>query len=260
MFKDFTVKAYVCLLRALKDTNCKFQTISSHLNGPATKAIILRHDVDTMPRNSLAFARIEHDLGIKASYYFRIVPQSFQPEIIEEIAALGHEIGYHYEDMNLRNGDVTKAWLSFQKNLAKLRELVPVQTICMHGSPLSKWDNRDLWEKHDYRELGIIGEPYFDLDYSKVFYLTDTGRKWNSVDSSIRDKVDSSFRIEIKNTQHLIQLIREGKLPDQIMLNTHPQRWNDNLLLWGRELVWQSAKNQVKKVVSRRLSQKKSAD
>lgn len=258
--RDFTLKVYSKLLYTLRESSYIFQTFSAHLNEPASKVFVLRHDVDKMPRNSLAFARIEHDLGIKASYYFRIVPQSFQPEIIEEIAALGHEIGYHYEDMDLGNGDVTKAWLSFQKNLAKLRELVPVQTICMHGSPLSKWDNRDLWEKHDYRELGIIGEPYFDLDYSKVFYLTDTGRNWNSVDSSIRDKVDSSFRIEIRNTQHLIQLIREGKLPDQIMLNTHPQRWNDNLLLWGRELVWQSAKNQVKKVVSRRLSQKKSAD
>lgn len=258
--RDFTIKTYSTLLYALEETGYGFQSFSAYLHEPASRAVILRHDVDKMPRNSLTFARIEHQMGIKTSYYFRIVPQSFQPQIIKGIAALGHEIGYHYEDMDLCNGDVDKAWLSFQNNLAKLRELVPVQTICMHGSPLSKWDNRDLWEKHDYRELGIIGEPYFDLDYGKVFYMTDTGRKWNSADSSIRDKVDSSFRIKIINTQHLIQLIHEGKLPDLIMLNTHPQRWNDNLLLWGRELVWQSAKNQIKKVVSRRLSQKKSAD
>jgi len=32
----------------------------------------------------------------------------------------------------------------FRLNLEKLQKLYPVKTICMHGSPLSKWDNRDL--------------------------------------------------------------------------------------------------------------------
>ncbi|MBA7531110.1 hypothetical protein ES705_23321 [subsurface metagenome] len=39
--------------------------------------------------------------AIKGTYYFRIVTQSFNPEIIEQIAELGHEIGYHYEDFVL---------------------------------------------------------------------------------------------------------------------------------------------------------------
>ena len=30
----------------------------------------------------------------------------------------------------------------FRLNLEKLRELYPVKTICMHGSPLSKWDKK----------------------------------------------------------------------------------------------------------------------
>ena len=33
----------------------------------------------------------------------------------------------------------------FERNLRRFRKLYPVKTICMHGSPLSKWDNRDLW-------------------------------------------------------------------------------------------------------------------
>ena len=249
--RDFTLKAYTNLLKALKESSCVFYSFSAYLNESAAKVFVLRHDVDKMPQNALDFARLEHEMGISASYYFRIVPQSFNPKIIKEIASLGHEIGYHYEDMDLCSGDVDKAYTSFQKNLTKLREIAPIQTICMHGSPLSKYDNRDLWKKYDYRELGIVGEPYFDIDYSKVFYLTDTGRKWSSMDASIRDKVASSFHIEIKNTQHLIQLIREGKLPDQIMINTHPQRWNDNLLLWTRELLWQTLKNQAKKILVR---------
>ena len=61
-------------------------------------------------------------------------------------------------------------------HLAYFRKFYPVETICMHGSPMSRYDNRLIWQKYDYRELGIIGEPYFDIDFDRVFYLTDTGR------------------------------------------------------------------------------------
>jgi hypothetical protein len=77
----------------------------------------------------------------------------------------------------------------FRLNLEKLRELYPVKTICMHGSPLSKYDNRLIWDKYDYRDYGIIGEPYFDVDFEEVLYLTDTGRRWDGDRVSVRDKV-----------------------------------------------------------------------
>jgi hypothetical protein len=248
--RDFTAIAYNKLLDTLRNQGYKFQTFQDFLRDPQEHTVILRHDVDKMPRNSELFAYLEHKTGIRASYYFRTVPQSFQRQIIRRIASLGHEIGYHYEDLDLCNGDLDKAYLSFQKNLAMLRELVPVQTICMHGSPMSRQNNRELWSTHDYRRLGIMGETYSDIDYSKVLYLTDTGRGWNFADASIRDKVTTSFDIKARNTWHLIRLIQEGGLASQIMINTHPQRWNDNVLLWLRELLWQNIKNIAKKAIT----------
>ena len=123
----------------------------------------------------------------------------------------------------------------------------------MHAwQPAVKWDNRDLWKKYDYRDYGIIVEPYFDIDYSQVFYITDTGRMWNNESSSVRDRVESAFNIPIRSTSHLIALAKQNALPRQIMLNTHPQRWTDNPLPWVKELVWQNIKNVVKKwMVSR---------
>jgi hypothetical protein len=59
----------------------------------------------------------------------------------------------------------------------------------MHGSPMSKYDNRLLWIKYDYRAYGIIGEPYFDVDFSGAAYYTDTGRMWKGDNVSIRDRV-----------------------------------------------------------------------
>ena len=247
--RDFSTQAYIGLLDALQKGGYRFQTFTDFLQAPQAKSIVLRHDVDKSPRNSLEFAQTEQKKGILAIYFFRIVDQSFRPSFIQEISALGHEIGYHYEDMDICKGNLEAAWQSFKTNLARIREIAPVQTACMHGSPLSRFDNRDLWKKFDYRDEGIIGEPYFDIDFSRVFYLSDTGRRWNHKDASLRDKVESPFQIKIQNTNHLIQLIQEGKMPDQMMINTHPQRWNDNLIPWTRELVWQSTKNQVKKLV-----------
>ncbi len=249
---DFNTAAYRSLLDALILAGYEFQTFRDYLKNPLEKVVILRHDVDKKPGNSLRFAEIEHDRGLKASYFFRVVTESLQVDKLLAIAKLGHEIGYHYEDMDPAKGDPQEAIKSFEQNLEKLRKLAPIDTICMHGSPLSKFDNKDLWQHYDYHEYGIIGEPYFDLDYGKIFYITDTGRKWNNRDASIRDKVNSPFEIEVKSTEHFIELIKAGEMPDQMMINTHPQRWNDEWVPWVVELVSQTVKNSIKRMLARR--------
>lgn len=53
----------------------------------------------------------------------------------------------------------------FEKQLTHFRQFYPVRTVCMHGSPASRYDNRDLWKQYNYRDFGVIGEPYFDVDF-----------------------------------------------------------------------------------------------
>jgi len=253
LIRDFTVRKYSELLDAFKDAGYEFKAFRDFLKQPLDRVVILRHDVDKLPLNSLNFAKIEKDKGLNASYFFRSVPVSFKPSVIRAIQQMGHEIGYHYEVMDQAKGEVNKALEIFIQNLDKFKKVAKIETICMHGSPMSKYDNRELWKKFHYYDYGIIGEPYFDIDYSKVLYLTDTGRSWNSEESNIRDKVVSPFHYEIKNSDQLIELILKKELPNQIMLNTHPQRCNDDFMKWGKELVWQNVKNQVKRLVSHRL-------
>ncbi len=107
-----------------------------------------------------------------------------------------------------------------------------------------------LWEKYSYRDYGIIGEPYFDVNFNEVLYLTDTGRRWNSSSFSIRDKVESSFDYNFKSTYDIINNI--DSLPDKVMFNIHPQRWHDHAALWVTELVWQNVKNVGKYILSSR--------
>ena len=169
-------------------------------------------------------------MSVSSTYYFRVNRHSFNAEIIREIVDLGHEIGYHYEDLTSSNGNYFKAINTFMKNLELFRSFYPVKTLCMHGRSGSPYDNRDLWKKYDYRDFGIIAEPYLDLDFDQVLYLSDVARRWNGSKIALRDKVVSKFNFDFKTTYDLIENI--DQLPDRVMLTMHPELWTDNLLEW----------------------------
>ena len=282
--KDFTLKTYRCLLSSIQEAGYAFYTFEDWCDGKARgRYVILRHDVDLKANNSLATAGIEAEMGIRATYYFRIVPQSNQPAVIKAIAKLGHEIGYHYEDLSLMNGDKEKAITHFILQLEYFRQFYPVRTICMHGSPTSKWDNRDLWKIVDYRNYGVIGEPYLDYLTKKSdsniekTYFTDTGRMWDGARFNLRDKLmsdelnlhstnstglkietqisnermDANKKNKIHSTFDLINWIKTTT-ENNIMITTHPQRWTDKYGEWYLELVKQTVKNIIKQLIVRR--------
>ena len=74
---DFTLNKYLEILTELIRCGYEFQTFASFIKNPKTKAVILRHDVDLLPKNSLAFARLQSERNIHGVYYFRSVPQSW---------------------------------------------------------------------------------------------------------------------------------------------------------------------------------------
>lgn len=245
---DFTIDKYKELLVALKNSGLAFR---------------LRHDVDRLPQNSLRTAQIETQLNLKATYFFRVVPESYDEEIIKEIHSLGHEIGYHYESLTTCNGDVDAAYQDFCTNLEKLRQMVPVDSICMHGSPRSPWDSKDIWKKYDYRQLGIVYEPYLDTDFSKTLYLTDTGRRWDGYRVSVRDKVPffqekwESEGLSFHTTDDIIEQLQDrasilNKSGYTILMTTHPQRWNSFGMQYIKEFCLQSIKNNVKRFLIKR--------
>ena len=262
---DFTLKTYKQLLIALKQQGYNFSRFddylsnSSRVTGHSSLIIILRHDVDRKPENALKMAEIEKKYGIVASYYFRVIPSVFNEDVIKKIAKLGHEIGYHYEEIDLVNrkyrGKITrehllnKAFELFQLNLKKIRRIYPVRTMCMHGSPLSKYSNKILWQKYNYSDYGIIGDPSFNIDFNEVFYLTDASRSWNNKKNTRRDRVDTNFRININSTDDFIKLISSENAPQKIMLNIHPHNWAQNYKDWTKILVWQSIKNMGKRII-----------
>lgn len=260
---DFTQKKYTRLLKTLIEGGYQIITFEEYCDcddykESERKYVVLRHDVDLKAENSFAIAKIEQSMGIHASYYFRVVDQSNKPEIIKAIVAMGHEIGYHYEDMTICEGQIEKAIAHFEKWLSYFRQYYPVKTICMHGSPRSRYDGRDLWKEYDYHDYGIIGEPYFDVDFAKTFYLTDTGRRWDGFSVSVRDKIPVyqdiwlSQGLLFHKTDDIIGAVMNESFPKQLMITTHPQRWTNHIISWTIEILLQGVKNVIKKIIIRK--------
>jgi len=290
---DFTTSTFSALISTLKDSGYSLMPFESYISMQPDNAVILRHDVDRRPGKSLKTAEIENRLGVRGTYYFRAHPDSFDISVIRQIAGLGHEIGYHYEDLTdavkktkdkrqkrfkpgIRNEEelVKIALDSFRGNLNMIRQIVPVKTICMHGSPLSKWDSRLLWKYYDYRDLGIVAEPYFDVNLDNLLYLTDTGRRWDGDSVSIRDKglvaregYYNNWKVKpvtgsalsmtsmgaALRSRHLYRSTYDIKhaidckaMPSRLMITLHPQRWSDSFPEWITEFMGQNMKNQVK--------------
>jgi peptidoglycan/xylan/chitin deacetylase (PgdA/CDA1 family) len=244
---DFTVHKFLQLCEAIS-SNYITVTMTEYIrNQHPDKFILLRHDVDRMPERALETARIENELDIKATYYFRTIKNVFKPDIILQIRDMGHEIGYHYETLSEAKGDKKKAFDLFKLHLNDFRDVCDIKTICMHGKPLSKYDNRELWEEHDFKDLGLIGEAYLSAG-NDLNYLSDTGRTWGS-GNNLRDYIPGKTeRVFAKSTDDLIELIKSKEFNNFYIL-THPERWSSSALGWGLYYSVDLAVNSGKKIL-----------
>ena len=255
--RDFTLKKYRELLQTFKQNGYLFMTYADYCEqknlGLPDRFVIFRHDVDAKAENALQIAKIEVAEDVRATYYFRVVSQSNKADIIRNIAVLGHEIGYHYEDMDICNGNIVKAAEHFVKHLEFFRQYYPIKTVCMHGSLRSRFDNKDLWRAIDYHDFGIIGEPYLDTEFDHIFYLTDTGRRWDGYRVSLRDKVPQQTiwhkeGLSFHHTDDVIHALKENRFSafKGLLVTTHPQRWTDQPTAWLKESLLQTIKNGIK--------------
>lgn len=253
--RDFSLARYGQLLDALLERGTSFGLFREALEElPSEPFCLLRHDVDRMPRSSLAMGLLEAERGIRASYYFRDVPSSLDPEVVTALRDAGHEIGFHYESLSQASGNKERALDLFGASLEKLRDLAEVKTICMHGRPLSPHDNRDLWRGENHALLKerfeLSGELYLDLDYRSLAYVSDTGRTWKSGGANLRDHVGSEVDVHCEKGEDLLRSFREGRW-SRLIFQVHPERWPDSLQGWAGQWMLDSGFNLAKQILRR---------
>jgi len=240
---DFTIKEYIDLCLAFN--NYTTYTVEDYFKGNLeSNYIILRHDVDRSVNNAKRIARIEYELGIRSTYYFRF-PYTFNKRIIKEINNYGHEIGYHYEVMRKAGGNIETAKDYFIEELNEFRKIANVTTVAMHGSPLSKYNNIDFWKHYNLKDFNLIGEAF--LDFKDIMYFSDTGRNWNNR-FNIRDKINNDSDEFLRGTNDLIYIINNKKY-SKLYISSHPERWSDNLIEWTYNLLKDFIFNIIKVII-----------
>ena len=250
--RDFSFTAYRAYLEAISASYENIYRFADFLRLADTPEsfCLIRHDVDRKARNAQTMAKLEHEMGLHATYYFRAKSHTFQPDLIREVSELGHEIGYHYESLSDTNGDMEAALSDFRANLGKFRKICDIHTISMHGQPLKPIDNRDLWRKPEHNrmlkeEFGLLGEIYLEIDYSGIAYINDTGRNWTDNRQNIRDTVGSDISTALDGAESLLKALETKRFP-KIVFQIHPERWEENPLRWMYQWSFDMAANGAK--------------
>lgn len=235
---DFAYDVYERLIEAALENDHRVLTVRDYVSSDALpeRFLILRHDVDRKPENALDMARIEAEAGVSATYYFRAIDKTYEPELITAVEELGHEVGYHYEDLDRADGDLGEACDSFAAHLEQFREFVDIDTVSMHGNPLTPHDNRDLWEETNLDDHDLLGEVYLSVDFSDVVYFSDSNRTWYDEKTIVNDwPVGPSTKpVQVRSTPDLIELIESRRIP-RFYLLAHPNRWAGSKGEWVRE-------------------------
>jgi len=137
---------------------------------------VLRQDVDTDVATARAMWRIEQELGVQASRYFRL--STFDSRLMQEIDAAGGEASYHFEEMatfakkrriksaqQLRHS-VDEIVPRFEDNLARMRGEtgLAMTTVASHGDFVNRRlgvYNHELLACPEVRQrLGVANEVY----------------------------------------------------------------------------------------------------
>lgn len=251
-----TFDAYARMLQRLEGSSRPISGVADYIRQPQSSKIILRHDVDRRPMKSLELAMLEHQIGVRSTYYFRISTLGrLEENTIFSISALGHEVGYHYETLSDCNGDFRKAIELFERNLARLRQICPCVTVSMHGRPLSKYNNEDLLRTIDFSAYGLIGDATLSVEDGDPIYFTDVGGDWNHPAANLRDYVGSTppCRGDLDDAEFLCKVLKWTHRP--LYISTHPERWSsgffDSIYCRSRDMAMNTIKSVLRPGISR---------
>jgi hypothetical protein len=134
---------YRALLETALESGYALVPVEEHAS-EAELVCLLRHDVDADLGAALELARIERELGVRATYFVMVRSPVYNvfarrhQLLVEAIAAEGHRIGLHYDP-----GFPPRAGRSHEEQIAVERETLeelldlPVESVAFHQTRLA---------------------------------------------------------------------------------------------------------------------------
>ena len=207
---DFSYDHYKEILE-LSKRRYKILPLNEYRSFRPDKVLLLRHDVDFAPERAAQMAKVEHDLDVKSTYFVRVHAEDYNPFgfksylALREISQMGHEIGLHFENLDLSyiTGEDPSSILG--REIATLQGIlgIKVRGIAAHKD-FSGIDNSDF--------VRTIDPAKYDVEYEAseltkdCLLVSDSLRRWSRT-----------------NGRCACQVLQED--PPRICLLTHPHFW-----------------------------------
>ena len=205
-FSDFTLNNYSVLLNlALKNYCFCFFTEKY-----TKKSILLRHDVEFSIPIALKMAKIESDLGIRATYFIHLHSEFYnalEKEVItsiHEILNYGHQIGLHFDThfWNITAEDQLENSILYDKNTLEFYTGTEIKVFSFHNTtPLTLSCRK--------KKYGGLLNVYSDYFMNKYGYNSDSLGYWRF--ERLEDRL-------IKGEENNLQiLIHDGMWQEEIL-------------------------------------------
>jgi hypothetical protein len=215
--KQFTYDHYQDILALAKQTYAigpfrEYKELAEN-----KKYIILRHDIDFSIDSALIMAALEHNMGIRSTYFILLHSTFYNPltedsiKKLSEFVEMGHEIGLHY--------DPNFAMVQNEVELLTGYLDTKIQVIAKHRPATNKKDIE--------KPRGLI------------------------------DAYDPKFTKEIKYISDSAQYWREGCMchhvgvDDKMQILVHPEWWGEKTL--SSDNILTLIKSSINKDVGRRI-------
>jgi hypothetical protein len=199
--------------------------------------LALRHDIDAELGSALELAQIEHERGLRATYFvLHTAPYWADPELVSRIRHLqdlGHEVGLHNDLVTVErvHGGDTRTELA--DALTRLRGAgIDIVGVAAHGSP---WCHR-LGFHNNYAFAGwdepVTGFP--DTAVRQKLVPAEFGLEYEAYHVP-RDVYFSDSTFEQGRRAHPADLpLEPGR---RTIVLVHPDHWDASAAAKGRRLV-----------------------
>ncbi len=206
------------------------------------KTLILRHDIDFSIECALDMARLEHALGVTATYFLMVSSEYYnlfcEPyrNAVAEIASLGHEIGLHWDSRFLpedesKRPEFLSAQLALLESISGQKVVSASQHIPTDTPP---------FDIQPY----VANNAYSQRFNARFSYVSDSSMQWREITPAHLISQDK----EIQFLAHPLWWMSEGanqieKLKHALSRsNATTHRYADDYLVYMQKVLDDRAK------------------
>jgi hypothetical protein len=184
--RDFTEAHYRELLLLAKQ---HYRFVGFTEEERAEKCVLWRHDLDFSPHRALQLARIEAEEGVRATYFVLLHSEFYNAlerevvGIVNEIAALGHSIGLHFDARFYGERGDFETLLQMERSLLEATLSLPIEAFSWHNPSQGDWI-----DSMDAASIAGMVNAYGGSIRERFSYISDSHGVWRF--RRLRDVLD----------------------------------------------------------------------